>query len=171
MQERGTEQAWDCWLRKACLRLALGLTSRNWDFQRVPPFPDKSGSLCLKCLYKQRGLCEHLFSFSVCNFIMCQAEAAYVTSTSKNPGYWVSNELPVDNISRVMSQFVAGGIVSWNLCLVSSRFCLISFGCNKSSSSQWLYAASCEFTQQITESRGDPGNPKCRELSLPPYLL
>lgn len=51
------------------------------------------------CLYKQCGLCQTLaFVLGVWNFGMCwvegtQAEDVYKTSSDKNPGCGVSNEL------------------------------------------------------------------------------
>lgn len=73
------------------------LVSGSLDFilGAFPPLPDKSGSLCLNCLYKQHGVCHTpAFLPEALNFCLHQAERAYVSSLNKNLGHRVSHEVP-----------------------------------------------------------------------------
>lgn len=125
------------------------LVSGSLDFilGAFPPLPDKSGSLCLNCLYKQHGVCHTpAFLPEALNFCLHQAERAYVSSLNKNLGHRVSRVSLMDSISHVLSQVTGGSIkctlwdslgglleaCTWLPCAFSlCCFCFVSFHCNK----------------------------------------
>ena len=83
--------------RKACKAYLQGqLLIGIWELGWVPPLlNEKSGSLCLNCLCKQYDLSwTPAFFLGVWNLLCARQRVFTWQAPDKNPGCWVSNELP-----------------------------------------------------------------------------
>ena len=83
--------------QKACKAYLQGqLLIGIWELGWVPPLlNEKSGSLCLNCLCKQYDLSwTPAFFLRVWNLLCARQRVFTWQAPDKDPGCWISNELP-----------------------------------------------------------------------------